>query len=46
VEKIQVVNIETVVPQLVRVNEIIEKVVEKIVPVTLYEEVPVEVKVI
>ena len=46
VEKIQVVNIETVVPQLVRVNEIIEKVVEKIVPVTVYEEVPVEVKVI
>ena len=40
------VNIETVIPQLVKVHEIIEKIVEKIVPVTVEREVPVEVKVI
>lgn len=37
---------ETIVPQLVKINEIIERVVEKIVPVKLYEEVPIEVPVI
>jgi hypothetical protein len=39
VEKIQVVELETIIPQLVRINEIIERVIEKIVPITLYEEV-------
>lgn len=42
VEKVQVVELETVVPQLVKVNEVVEKLVEKIVPIYYKEEIPVE----
>ena len=46
VEKIQVVELETILPQLIKVNEIVERIVEKIVPVHTIEQVFIEVPVI
>lgn len=46
VEKIQVVELETVIPQLIKINEIVERIVEKIVPVHTVEQVFIEVPVI
>lgn len=46
IEKIQIVELETIIPQLVKVHEIIERLVEKIVPIYYREEVAIETPVI
>ena len=45
VEKQQVVELETIVPQLVKVHEVIKEYIDKVVPVTVREEVIKEVPV-
>lgn len=48
VEKQQVVTLETIVPQLVKVNEVIKEYIDKVIPVPVVheviKEVPVEVE--
>lgn len=45
IQKHQIIELETIVPQLIKINEVIREVVEKIVTVTIREEVIVEVPV-
>ena len=46
IEKIQVVELERIVPQLITVHKIIESVIEKIVPLISIQEVIVKVPVV
>ncbi len=46
VKNIQVVELKTILSQLIKVNEIVERIVEKIVPVHTVEQVFIEVPVI
>ena len=45
VEKQQVVTLETIVPQLVKVNEVIKEYIDKVIPVQVVHEVIKEVPV-
>jgi hypothetical protein len=45
VEKQQVVTLETIVPQLVKVNEVIKEYIDKVIPVPVVHEVIKEVPV-
>jgi hypothetical protein len=45
VEKHQIVELETIVPQLVKIHEVVKEYIEKIVPVITREEIIKEIEV-